>query len=359
VTAAIAQASDGDIVRIPAGTATWSSTLSVSKSIALIGAGSGATILTNATGGTLIELAPASDKPVRLSGIRINSQDTYRYIVAARGPAANLRIDHCWFEKGDAIVTNALGGGGKGPVYGVIDHNTLHNMSRGYFVQDVESTDSAVAAAQGNPLGTDNSGATSWSRPIRPGNLDTVVLEDNQFLYDSGITAGNPDASIYGCYGGRAAIRHNVFSGYGVNYIDAHGDHPDWGVVLYEVYENTFNHGTAFEDVGDVANARGGMHIYFNNTFNGSTGFPLLLVHYFPQDIHVVTNTYFWGNTWDGKTDQASMIAPVDNQQFCSSCTVAQLNKDYFLRPPQSGDPFKYASFYPYTPLVYPHPLVE
>ena len=52
VSSAIASAQDGDTVQIPAGSATWTSTLKVgSKGIAIIGAGSDDTIITNAVNG--------------------------------------------------------------------------------------------------------------------------------------------------------------------------------------------------------------------------------------------------------------------------------------------------------------------
>jgi hypothetical protein len=87
------------------------------------------------------------------------------------------------------------------------------------------------------------------------------------------------------------------------------------------------------------------MHIYFGNTFNSSMQ-PLQLIKYNSSDVHVVTNTFYWNNTWNGSTNLSSQI-----ENDSSSSIV--LNRNYFLRPIQSGD-----AWYPYKPLVYPHPLV-
>src|ERR1700731_4595842 len=47
VSSAVNLASNGDTVTVPAGTATWTSTLTITKNISLIGAGIGQTIITN------------------------------------------------------------------------------------------------------------------------------------------------------------------------------------------------------------------------------------------------------------------------------------------------------------------------
>src|SRR4029077_15553280 len=69
---AVAQAKNGDVVAIPAGNASWNSTLKISKSITLIGAGISSTTVTRATEftGPLVYIGGLSaDAPVRVSGI--------------------------------------------------------------------------------------------------------------------------------------------------------------------------------------------------------------------------------------------------------------------------------------------------
>ena len=55
VTAAVASASDGDTVMVPAGTASWTSTLTITKGIALIGA----TTITGTTQTRLLGITPS------------------------------------------------------------------------------------------------------------------------------------------------------------------------------------------------------------------------------------------------------------------------------------------------------------
>src|SRR6266540_3089989 len=71
VSAAIGSAFDGDTVIVPAGTATWSGTLVVTKSINLIGAGQaqrGQTTIVQGGDVTMLELDMSLHKDMRLSG---------------------------------------------------------------------------------------------------------------------------------------------------------------------------------------------------------------------------------------------------------------------------------------------------
>ena len=70
VTSAYALCSDGDILSVPAGTATWTSTFTINKAIQLIGAGIDQTIITDGTGNNtqLIVWNTVSNTLPRLSG---------------------------------------------------------------------------------------------------------------------------------------------------------------------------------------------------------------------------------------------------------------------------------------------------
>jgi hypothetical protein len=190
-----------------------------------------------------------------------------------------MRIDHCFFYSGgDGIISPNWPGSGAGPVYGVVDHCMFWNCRMVHRVFDTEDGDSLA-------------GSSSWDRPIVPGTTNTICFEDNYFLYDEDFTWSGDAATFYGQYGGRVTIRYNTGVGLGQNYVDAHGDHPDYGVVLYEVYNNHFSWGDYGPGANGLCNARGGMYIYHDNVFTGGP-LPLQLVKYWQSDVHTVTNTY-------------------------------------------------------------------
>ena len=102
VSAAVSQAHNGDTVQIPSGSATWSSALDVgSKSINIIGTGSGSTIL---NGSTFFRWKNTGNNPIRVSAIRFNSADKVPFIIGLRGPIYKFRADHCIFNKGDSSI---------------------------------------------------------------------------------------------------------------------------------------------------------------------------------------------------------------------------------------------------------------
>jgi hypothetical protein len=344
VSVAVAHANHGDTVRVPAGTATWTSGITITKNIYLIGAGSSQTIIT-AKADTIILWKPTIDHNFRLSGFRFNGLG-YRNIVGIIGKCTQARIDHCTFNQGDTgIATNFVGWGATGRVAGVVDHCTFQDMGRN-LVTDIRAADTA-------PGGPGIWGATSWNDGVQPGSLQMLYWEDNTFTYTSAINNNpNHDASFYGDYGGVAVIRHNTFSGYAYAYVDAHGDNPDDSTLLFEIYNNTFTQGTNGTNAGWFMNQRGGQRIMHDNIFHGANGV-CELIKYNASDVHVVSHSYFWGDTWNTDTNEAHIVQVVDTHGGPWSSTSIHLGKNYFLAPPQSGQ-----TFYPYKSLAYPHPLV-
>jgi uncharacterized repeat protein (TIGR02543 family) len=133
VAAAIANASDGDTVTVPAGTATWSTQLTITKHITLQGAGVGQTIIyDNAPKGgsnqhlILVKLS-GDNPPFRLTGFEFAIPANYTVIVqpygvgilefqggggtVVPGMSANVRIDHCKIKVAGVAMTfrNVLG----------------------------------------------------------------------------------------------------------------------------------------------------------------------------------------------------------------------------------------------------------
>jgi hypothetical protein len=348
VSTCISNAASGDTINVSAGSATWSSTLSFSKAITLIGAGQGSTVITNSAG-ILIEVQNPGGNFVRVGQMTISSSDNQGPIISISGPASQVRIDHITFNKGDAAVgTNHISAirTGTGPVYGVVDHCSFYNNKRPYFAMDHRSTDGSAW------------GSVAWSEFLAnpssfPGSNKMMYFEDNQFVWDASLTDSNAQGALYGQYGGKAVFRYNTFTGF-YTYVDAHGDTPDYGTIYYELYNNTFKESDTFGGAQDIVGMRGGQLIAHDNTFSGGT-LPFGMTVYWTTDVtsglgHTVKNTYYWNNSWNGDTNQSNLVKVIDSGQtpVGYSSTYIRLNQEYFLQAPQS-----------YARYTYPHPLTN
>jgi hypothetical protein len=339
VAAAIASAAAGDTVQIPAGTATWSGSVTVNKAITVAGAGTNSTQISGAG----FVLKPGVDKLTRLTGIHFyQSSWTPQYIVNCVGNCKQFRIDHCKFSRGFHVLNfNPNGGtGATGPAFGVVDHNTFYNPNVAVFVVDVENGDGQTWGSQ------------AWARPLTPGTTNSVVIEDNVFFTDNEINGSNNNQMLYGFCGGRATFRHNIHTAtgsYGITSIDAHGEYAAASglasTVMFEVYSNTFN----INSIEQIFTLRGGRHIWFDNkiTAGGGGGFIQLWDEVHLLDFQTIQASYFWNNTFNGSVEQGPL--PVNP----TYPYTGQMNVQYFMHAPQPGQ-----TFYPYVALIYPHPLV-
>lgn len=377
VIAAYNKASSGDIVTVPAGNCTWSSTLNITKSITLSGAGMGSTIINHGYGGNLIVVNPSSDVAIRITGFYFKSTTnlsgyTTIYINGSLNGSHNLsqiRIDNNKIEKGTrALYVH-------GWVEGVADHNTFvnNNIAVGF-------------------TGDDN---YSWNRPITAGTSHAMFIEDNTFIIDNNADQ-EPNQLVYHQEGARSVIRHNLFDGTAytngntltydshgnLNYYSGNNAQDMRGQPIQEVYSNTFHAHHTYEFMDN----RGGSALIYNNAFitdSGScpilpfteeeswqTGFgPLATV--WPAEDQIM-NTFVWGNTFNG----AAQTDGVVYAQHTQDATLIQKNRDYFMHAPQSsGGSESYPdragaanmtftssgpnAYYPYTGYTYPHPLVS
>lgn len=338
VAAAVASARDGDTVRIPAGDTTWTSALTITKAITLQGQGISNTFLRRSAG--LLILGPTNNKPIRVTGIYFDmspfagESSGDRSAIWFYGTCTNLRIDHCYFLNGQRAI-NIRGYG-----YGVIDHCTFHDNNISIYM-GIES----------------DGGNASWASPVEPGKTDTMVVEDCTIKNDLPSSA-YIDTELYGQNGARFCFRHNTvdYSATGVACmpIDAHGyggPGYNWGngTRFYEVYNNTFKCQYTYR----FAYLRGGTHIFHDNRFimTGGGSAPNCIAlelekgqKTVPANQKVV-KSLFWNNIYNG--------SPVGAADWGLYSGEPVLDVDFFNRCIQSGDPW-----YPYTPLVYPHPLV-
>src|SRR5437868_356205 len=183
VNAAVAARSPGDTVVVPAGTSGWTSTLYISKSITLLGAGNDATVILddvprNSAGqGSAIKVTLTATQSFRLSGF------TFRYgsltskginaIVGATtttGPCRSFRVDHCHFDR--LHQSNCLEI--TGWIYGVVDH----------FIFDgrIDGANQSVLVMHTTWGGGKNQfGDGSWADYPYYGTEKFIFIEDNVF----------------------------------------------------------------------------------------------------------------------------------------------------------------------------------
>jgi hypothetical protein len=260
VSSAVASASSGDTVRVPAGTAVWNNQLVITKGIKLMGAGIDSTVITsdysnnqsNTTNGFLIVYAPdSSNRTVgfRLSGFDLDFANKCHGVVVANmstTPAINVRIDHNSFVNAVNLSFNI-----KGHVFGVADNNIFHG-----------SDDDMI-----DDFGLDSK---SWKElSFKFGSAENFYYEDN--------TTYNTIGDTYDCsFGGRYVIRFNTIN----NTTDATGFSPainfhgttnadQYSAMGGEIYCNTINGG---DHGGNMLSQRGGKMVAFNNNWVGRLG---------------------------------------------------------------------------------------
>jgi len=344
---------------IPAGKSMWSGTLSVTKPITLKGAGGNVTVLMKS--GVMISCALRVDAPMRITGIGFENStiDHSSLIIAgkkakgANGPIRQLRIDHCRFVLGKrAIAAN-------GWVEGVIDHNSFINCN--------------IA------IGITGDNDASWGRPIEPGSIHTICIENNKFTIDNS-TPREPNQQIYLQEGGRATVRHNTFDstaytkGNGI-FLDSHGNWPVKGrnyddpvqyrgQPLLEVYNNVFHAHHTY----DFSDYRGGTVFAYNNRFIYDAGgkpnvfklkeeeawaarFAPVRTMWPAKD--QIVNGHFWGNTLNGEP-----ITKIDIYSAADEVFIQEA-RDFWQSPPSANTGSPPGRYFPYTPLAYPHPAVR
>lgn len=329
IQSAINQASAGDTVMIPAGTFTYSGTITISSEITLLGAGKTATVLKKSGTSTtamfvvnnserttignfsLVGIESSSSR-IQDNGIRINnSKDFHIFEVAFShfGYSAVYARGNCRgvIRKCDFID---------------IYRSTIGNLGYGVVVYG------------------DRDGA--WSRPLDLGTEKAVYVEDCYFRNNRHAIASND--------GSRYVFRYNTVMDNASNFhpIDAHGREygSPRGSRSYEIYGNTVDN--------TVRNSwchiliRGGDGVIFDNTFLGGTGStPILLVNR-TDGGHTSTSYPAPDQTrslyvWDNKVRNGNTVG----------VTVRPGHTSFF----QLGRDFFHEKMPDYTPYTYPHPL--
>src|ERR1035441_7254670 len=245
VQTAVLLAANGDTVQVPAGTATWNSTLYLSKDIQLIGAGIGQTVITNMVGGgggVLIQWATTLNGAVRLSGFTFTdpadaSPGDTRTVVLL-GECSQVRIDHVkWINCHNSAMLIA------GANFGVADHCVVYNRlaaSPGVGFQIFNGATGTHPGVEAGPFGGWGDYSYSTNDPIAYGTADQYFYVENCVFDLTGEFAGNGQAINDSKDGSRMVFRYNMITN---GYLQTHGtDGRERGGRSYEYYMNTVVH---------------------------------------------------------------------------------------------------------------------
>src|SRR5437868_6241466 len=285
VGAAILAAHDGDTVVVPAGTASWTSGLTITKGITLRGAnvnpGDNLTVVLDNTprgqAGNILNIKLLPTQSFRMTGF------TFRYgSVTVRNPnppiiisgtCPSIRMDHCHFDQLYGYHFAAAGW-----LYGVIDH----------CIFDARSGSSEVFLVFHSNWGggSNGFGDGSWVEPPYFGSQKFIFIEDCVFNnLDGGQTT---NGAIDSWSGGRYVCRYNIFNN---TRPGNHGTETSGRLRscrAMEIYNNKIN----YTITGNLGQIRGGTAVIHDNTYVGSmTPAPL-----------VVFRTIYPTSNWGGAT---------------------------------------------------------
>lgn len=261
----------GDTITIPQGNSTtWTSAITITHGIKIIGAGPTKTTIT----GSGFNINLTADNPVQISGIAFKA--------ASKGAGTGINItngtvhpDQLRFY--DISFTNYEFGiwneGGHGVVHNATFTNNDHDFRcKGYLSGDLNS----------------HSTAPPWLY----NSLHQWVIEDSTFNF-TGSSSIRADTE----YPATFIIRYSTFNISNDAYpqpVDMHGSagtaNNQQGVRMYN---NTFN----LNVDGRCADLRGGMnHLFYNNTLTGS-GDCEVEFSANPGGSQVAINNFVWNNT--------------------------------------------------------------
>jgi hypothetical protein len=383
VQSAINSAQNGDIVKVPAGSASWSSMVTTGKSITLQGAGIGLTNITNNLDvkTSCISVSAPAGGLIVVSGFTFSTTPSAQGgIISISSPGSGqFRLTNCRINIAPSSPTVSYRGIAiQGAVYGVIDHCYFYNPSN---------------AGQGISFLRDGNYTLThcppWFTPQVYGGINVACVEDCTFDFP-----GGPGDGAFDAYDGSIFVfRYNTVKNTNIGWHGA--DSAVHAPRLWEVYNNTITNTGAH--IYTVIRARGGTGVVWNNTVTGLYDNFFILSEY-RADPTFTTNNIDGpaGSVIDGNFNQAGYPSyyPLLDQigrgsfpagtPFPSKCTPAQyeaLEPMYQWGnnvngntaptaspglPDQSGNYIRQGYDYydntpkpGYVPLVYPHPLVS
>jgi hypothetical protein len=280
---AIASAADGDTVMVPAGTASWTSNLTITKSITIQGQ-----TTTNTDDGTANDRTILVDNLARVGGgrgyfhcttnagqsLRITGI-TFSGLNGSQSPMSNgairlggssdhVRIDHCHFaylHHGPMIAVY-------GAIFGVSDHNIFDHFVDQNFSHSIWMAN----------YGGHDHGDGAYAEDAGFGGPKFFFIEDNWISFDS--WGGGAGGGVDAFFGGKYVFRHNrVWNATTLGHSTASSWVRGRGVRAQEIYNNEWH----FNNPGTIDGTTGGSLIAHDNTFDGvaQRGFELQVYRQF------------------------------------------------------------------------------
>jgi len=381
---AIDQAADGDTVVVPAGRSAWTGGISISKTLALKGAGIGGTIITdNYPEGTLVNIRESATGHIRVEGFDF---------VAGTGPGRHptffIEVGHAPDGKPVLITANKFTLGYSGNALGVRTNRGV--IWKNAFMGTIGASYANNASALRHKHGL----TASWTTPAKWGADDA---HGDQNLYFETNVMTNAQEGVDVDDNARTVVRYNTITN---SAVASHGaDTSHSGGRTFEVYHNTFIYdqtpisgkdGDLPANVTGFTSLRGGTAVIWNDVYPAmqtrawgkkpaisfaaqnlrrraglfpcwTGGYPL------PHQVgwgYVTGKTqagtsgvfqdsepvYLWGNTGGGNYDDPSILEYSPNEcgrDAPSAAAYIVLGRDYFVNTRKPG----------YTPYTYPHPL--
>lgn len=247
VAACISNASNGDTINVTSGSATWSGRIAVTKSVSIIGAGAGSTVISS--GGFTIGVDGCPGAAPRISGFTFNSSvGSYTFAIYC---SVGWRIDHNTITYGGASDMLYAVGFPSAGVEGLFDNNTVTYGRIVYYGEAVQ--------------GTTGAGMHRWAEPLDIGTSKAIYVEDNTINWPNG-SSGSYLNHLDGNFGCRYVARFNRVNN---GRFEAHALQGDNSRAcrMWEIYNNTMT--TSGTPSYRPFLIRGGTGAIFHNTTDG------------------------------------------------------------------------------------------
>ena len=350
VGAAIALANDGDTVTVPAGTATWASTLNITKNLTLQGAEAGSTVIID----EIVRADP--ERPLiraftpvagnlriawfTFQGGTVNTEMTDNGEIRIEGECHAVRVDHCTFDQLNGVALATYGF-----TLGVIDHNTFASHGKHPIIIEHDTWqpfNGALPTGGGRYI----FGHGSWADDPYWGSDRFIFIEDNVFNDTSPSGDG-----IDMFEGARAVVRHNTFTNVRVTNHGTEGQGR--GGKQIEEYNNTLT-STISGPVGDIRSgsliANGNtyvgfgqghlLHVYRQDNWKDNWGWSNGQSVYDDNDPHP-TNGYWETGTHTGGMNASSLTDSTKNwttdQWYVPGASYILRNLTKYADQPESG----------------------
>jgi hypothetical protein len=284
---------DGDVIQIPAGSCTWSSSgITVPPNIGITIQGNGTPDSTEATfapssscaSGTTIILSGVAgfqtspiygNSTTRISCMTLQASGSGMAFAirgtCSAGGCPSFRADNITFTGfyGISHLNNGYGVTAIGDMFGVFDHNTITGTGTAPY--------ELAEIGHGSYLGHGQYGDYSWAQPESWGTANFVFFENNTFTNAS--CCENESAILntprYGGNGGpRIVVRYNNFTTAGQFALGYHGTESSGrtrGGRTFEFYGNTVMESASSAPDSIVA-PRSGNGLVWGNTNNKGSG---------------------------------------------------------------------------------------